>query len=490
MRWLSVAVLLAVPLLSGCFSTDYDDVHADATEAAREALLAAATGNPTPSSFNLELIGYHNGIDNSGDPGAIAPGRFNELALRGDYVYLSRSSQGLGLTDEGTFGGFSVVNVQDPMEPYLVGTYAGPGGSDIEVNEDNTIVFFGTQRNTVEELVGGLSTYEDPRAVLPRGIYIVNVEDKATPTFDSFVPVPYNGVHTITYVKHPVTSAEYVIASVYDLYRNTVPSTTLGALNTAFPEGVFPLTQRVIVFELQPNPLPTSRWTLAPISTFQIAAMEMPPAGRMYLPHDTFVQQHPRTGQVLLYVAYWDKGVRIVDFDDPAALDETSEIGSYADFSPSAYNNIHQVRVLPDTVGDTVVLVAEPEIISADETGQITFLDVTEPSQPERLGFWAQPDPDLTVNNFDNSPHNFDVLDGQVALAHQGLGIWIIDVSNAGNLVEPKTVGFYFPGIGGNGTDHGMWGVWWEDDEEHGKLLYAADSPTGLHILRYTGPRS
>lgn len=484
------ALLLLVPLFAGCFGTDYDKVDADVTAAARDALVAAATGNPTPASYNLELVGYHNGIDNSGDPGIIAPGRYTELALRGDYVYLTRSSQGLGLTAEGTFGGFSVINVEDPAKPYLVGTYAGPGGSDIEVNEDNTVAFLSTQRNTVEELVGGLSTYQDPRAVLPRGIYIVNLEDKANPTFDSFVPVPYNGVHTITYVKHPTTGAEYVVASVYDLYRNTVPSTTVGALNTVFPEGVFPLTQRVIVFELQPNPLPVSRWTLVPISTFQIAADEMPPEGRMFLPHDTFVQQHPRTGQVLLYVAYWDKGVRIVAFDDPASLGPDSEIASYTDFSPSAYNNIHQVRVLPDPVGDKVVLVAEPEIVSADETGQITFIDVAEPSAPGRLGFWTQPDPDLVVNNFDNSPHNFDVLDGQVALAHQGLGVWVIDVSNAGNLADPKTVAFYFPGIGGNETRHGMWGVFWEDDTEHGKLLYAADSATGLHILHYTGPRS
>ena len=36
--------------------------------------------------------------------------------------------------------------------------------------------------------------------------------------------------------------------------------------------------------------------------------------------HDNVVSKHPITGQVLLYIAYWDAGLRIVDVSDPATI--------------------------------------------------------------------------------------------------------------------------------------------------------------------------
>lgn len=483
MRSVLAVACMALVGLAGCLgSTDYEALDADVREAARDPLLAAATGKATPSSYNLELLSYHNGVDNTGVP---TGQRFNELAVTDTHVYLGRTSQGAGLGMEGTWGGFSIINIEDPSAPYMMGGFNGLGASDLEVNDEQTVAFLSTQRNTVEELAAGLATTQDPSHVLPRGIYLVDIQDKNHPRFDAFVPVPYNGVHTIEYVRHPGNDQEYIIACVYDLYRNTVPSTTLGGADTALPEGAITLTQRVIVFEVVEEPTPASTWNLRPVSTFQLT--DQAPEGRMYIPHDTWVEEHPRTGQVLMYVGYWDKGVRVLDFEDPSVL---SEIGSFTDFAPSAFDNIHLAKTNPELIDGTHVLVAEPEIPSGDETGQITFIDASDPTDLRRLGHWTQPDPDLAITAFDNSPHNFDVSRGQVALAHNRLGVWIIDVSTQANLESPRTVGFYFPGVGGNETISAMWGAVWSEHPDHGRLVIASDAATGLHILRYSGPRA
>lgn len=489
MRTLAVAAV-ALLALSGCLGLfddrpDYDAAEKAVTEAA-EASLTLEHDHFDPAlhggAHNLELVGYHNGVDDSGNASAIpAGGYFTELALGERYVYMAGASTGGFQDGAGALGGFSIISAEDPTDPYLVGRYDGPTGSDIEVNADETLAFFGTQRNTIEEVLGVLAGTQDPTAALPRGIHVVDISDKRLPTLESFVPLPYNGIHTVDYVQHPLTGAEYLVACTYDFYGNTVPSSTGSAANSGFPDGVNPLTQRVIVFEIQENPIGTPRIDLVPVSQYQIP--EEAPDGHYFMPHDTSVAMHP-DGRPLLLVAYWDKGVRILDFSDPAQL---TELSGYTDYTPSDFGNIHQVKAFPELIDGRHVTVAEPEIIDAgDETGQMTFIDTTDPEAPTKISHWTLPSEELFVRSLDFSPHNFDLWDGKVALAHYHAGVWVIDVSDAENLEDPKHVAYYIPSMPRDDAPKitpNAWSAFWRDGH-----IYATDESSGLHILEYTGP--
>ncbi|HLF16724.1 MAG TPA: hypothetical protein VI796_04750 [Candidatus Thermoplasmatota archaeon] len=479
--------LLAIPLLvlAGCFGgsrPDYEGIQGDAVEAALPLLaqdhgsddghLEAALHN---GSFNLEEVGYHNGVDESGDPDAIPPaGYYTELVVKGDYAYLARMSA------DGSYGGFVILDVRDVAHPIKIGEYRGQGLNDIEVNDDQTLAFLATQRGTIEQIAGGLAATQDPTSVLSRGIVVVDISDKTNPTLAGFLPMPYNGPHTLTYVNHP-DGNQYLVACTYDLTRNTIPSST--APSPIADYTVVPLTQRLFVYQIAANPVPGAPGAgLVLVNSFAI--IEPAPAGRLFLPHDAAVEV--RGNETLLHVAYFDKGVHILDFSTPAQP-PLMELGTgYTEFAPSKLNAIHQVRPFAAPIDGHHVLAAEPEVISAtDETGYITFLDTADPAHITKLGHWTLPG-DLGVQGLEFSPHNLDTFDGKVALAHNHAGLWIIDVSDGRNLAEPKTVG-WFMATPERESPVKMQPYFWGVFEENG-YLFASDEATGLHILRYTGP--
>ncbi|MEA3204038.1 MAG: hypothetical protein QOI63_1718 [Thermoplasmata archaeon] len=493
---LSALLLLA---LAGCFQAaphaDYAKVQA-AVEAAAAPALALAHDDPDghykaelhQGAYNLERVGYSNGIDASGDPNHIPATAFwNEVAVTPTHAYLSAEST------DGSYGGFSILDITDKASPRVLSHFDAQSGFDVEVNQDETLAFLATQRNMPDQVARGAAT-GDPNAALPRGIYVVDIADKRAPTLDSFVPLPVNGPHTLTYVHHPLNGNDYLLVCTYDLQRDPVTNAIT---------GVVPATQRLVVYLVRANPtsavLPQvavgPRIGLVPVAQFQILDAGAP---GLIFPHDTRVAADPLDPtKVYVTLAYWDAGVRILDFTDPPQPDPTKldpaqspalrEVGSFTEFSPSAYNNIHLAkRVL---LAGKPVTIAEPEIISApEETGQITFLDTSDVARPSKLSWWTLPaqDPPLGVRDLDFSPHNFDVWDGKVALAHYHAGVWVVDVHDAANLAAPKTVGFYMPSIPRDGSpvmQPDVWGVVARDG-----YLFVSDEATGLHILRYTGP--
>lgn len=431
-------------------------------------------------SWNLDLVGYHNGVDESGDPDSInkvAPlGYYTEMAVTENYAYLSRQSA------DGSFGGFSIVDIRDPANPRFEGEFLGLGSADIEVNDEETLAFLATQRNLPPQMAQSIQGSQDPRAGLPRGIYIVDIEQKDAPTLETFVPLPLNGPHTITWFRHP-DGNQYIATSTYDLV--TDPGT--GALL-----GTIPATQRVLLHRVVQEP--GSPATLVAVGQFTI--LEQAPAGKLFLPHDTRVQVHPSYDggdKVLLYIAYWDKGLRIVDITDPTSP-QLTQIGQSTDFSPSTLNNLHLAQPFDGPVADRHITVTQPEIPQVDgETGQLTFFDTTDPTAPEKLGRWTLPPGEqgqLGVTGFDFSPHNFDLWDGKVALGHFHAGVWVIDVNDEENLQSPKSVGFYMPNkprTNSPAMQPNVWGVFVQEIQGE-PLLFAIDEATGLYILRYTGP--
>ncbi|MHB1262648.1 MAG: LVIVD repeat-containing protein [Thermoplasmatota archaeon] len=488
----AAAIACTLLLLAGCFGgddrPDYATIETSVAAAAAPVLLQSHDsetghfdGSLHQGSWNLELVAYHNGVDQSGDPAAInavAPlGYYTEMAVTDNFAYLSRQSA------DGTYGGFAIVDIRNASAPRLEGEFLGLGSADIEVNDDESLAFLATQRNLPPEIAGSVQGSQDPRSGLPRGIYIVDIEQKDAPALDSFFPLPVNGPHTLTWFRHPIDGQQYLVTCTYDLVTDPVTNALVGTI---------PVTQRVLLHRVVQEP--GSPAALVPVGQFTIA--EQAPAGKLYMPHDTRVQVHPSYeggARVLLYIAYWDKGMRILDITTPTSPQMT-EIGRTADFSPSALNNLHLAQPFDELIADRHVSVTQPEIPQVDgETGQLTFFDTTDPTAPTKLGHWTLPPGEqgqLGITGFDFSPHNFDTWDGKVALGHFHAGVWVIDVGDEENLAEPKSVGFYMPAkprADSPARQPNVWGVF-EHEVGGESLLFAIDEATGLYILRYTGP--
>lgn len=480
MRALLAVTMVVLVSVSGCLSAwdkkpDYEAVE----QQAENAWLQTREGFANETTFNTQLVAYHNGVDDSGDANVIpGGGYYTEIALKDDRVYLARGN--VAGEDRGQYGGFVIIDIQDRTRPTFVGAYDSLTGSDIEVNHDASLAFFGTQRNTVEEIQGGFQSSESGGA--PRGIHVVDISDPTAPSQVNFVPLPFNGVHTITYHMHE-NGNEYLLVATYDFSGNTVASDDAPPLPIAVDQlpDPNPITQRVIIYQIQ------DEGGQAITQVAEYSQREVAPDGKLFFPHDTYVEVHPLTGDTLMYVSYWDLGLHVVDITDPnnpVALD------THRDFTPSTRGNIHFARPLDIMPGMRHVTVTEPEIISADETGYFWLIDTTDPTDIHKLGpgaYWTLPGDDIVVSNLDYSPHNIDVRNGIISLAHNKAGVWFVDVSDQENSLDPKTTGYYMSSVPRDNPPRDIpysWGTRWLDDTH----VLVSDEATGLHIIEYTAP--
>lgn len=496
-----VGAILLAGILAGCTQDPAAQHEAEAqrVEAVAAPFLVEAHdgGSHTDAalhngSANLELVGYSNGVDDSGDANMI-PGNvtYSEIAVRDSYVFLNREDP------TGALGGFVVIDVSDPARPHVVSSYDGLSGFDVETNPEGTLAFYASQRNSAQQFAGGLTSQLSPSGLEGRGIIAVDVTHKDKPVELGFTPLPYNGPHTLTYIRHP-THGDLLAVCTYDLAASTVPG----------QPGNIPVTQRVLLYQVEDVVVAgVRRVALEPLSQYQLPGNPPPVSGSqtpLVMPHDTRFEVHPLTGRPLLYVAYWDDGVRILDLSDPA---KPTEIGSFTDFAPSRLNAIHLAQPMSALVAARHVTVAEPEIVEAtQETGQVTLLDTTDPSHPQKLGHWTLPPGEqgqLGVTGLDFSPHNFDTWDGKVALGHYHAGVWVIGAGNEGELRDPPSLGFYLPHkprAASRVPIPDVWGVVVHritppapigtagSARAPEDLLFVSDQGTGLYILRYTGP--
>jgi len=424
------------------FPIDLDHDHAD---------MAAHA-----AALNLAFEGYHSCTSDGSLAQAV--GGYTDIAFWNEYAFV------------GTSQGFCILDLSDPVHPTFVSSYAGEPAADIDVSADGDFVFLPTQRNRAT----GLTDPGEPTANLPRGISVVNVKDKTTPIFESYYPVPTNGVHTLT--PYRMGERQLVFVQSYDW----VPPGELGLPSVPAPQQNPAPTQRIEVTELVR--LPTGAMGLELLSRWFLSRPATEP-NAMWFPHDSFAQKHPLTGRDLLYVAYWDAGLVILDVSNPA---DVKLVSQYSDKAPSIYNQYHDVKVFEEPIAGRHITVTGPELSSGPEAGHVRIFDTTDPAKPVQLGTWRLPGNPGTPGGFLYSPHVFTLHDGRIYIGHNHAGVWVIDVHNATLLESPATAGYYFPrGDEANGQwskTSTVWGAYWRDG-----YVYATEGSSGVHVLQFAG---
>jgi hypothetical protein len=413
--------------------------------------------------WNLEDAGYHHGYGSD----EAAAGGYRAMALGDDTAYVCRGGEKPGVV---------AFDVSDPEDPKPIDRFAMPVCNDVEVSDDGRWLVAGTQRNGP----GAFAQASDAPGSFPRGAYLVDASDPGDLAFQDYIPVAYNGVHTVS--DYTTEDGRIVFTlHTYELYAQADPT---GKVPVA-PPGAAPLAHRVEITEVVADEGGGGHH-LERIGVYSDTGAAAEHPEDQVITHDTWIGTHPETGERLMVVAYWDQGVQIVDVDD---FSNPQLASTFDDFSPSQHANIHKVKPFPTTIDGKWVLVAEPELVTAEESGQITLIDATDPENPQKLGYWTLPGEIVITKPFFFSPHNFDVDEGgRIYLSHQHAGAWVISVDDPGTLEEPVTVGgaeITAPDDApeASGPAPKTWGVLEQDG-----YIYATDTPTGLHVKEYTGP--
>lgn len=396
-----------------------------------------------------------------------------EVTVQGDHAYVALTC--------GSESGFGIVDIADPASPTLVSTYMTPTPYvwDVKVDEAGETAYVGIQGTP------GLA-YDPPvppgdeQGVPFSGVQAVDISDKADPTFLASFPVQYGG-HNI----------DHISIDGRDVVMVTVTHVVAGLAGVA-PSPILvedPAMTRVQILEFDRS-APAGPAFQALSSYRYIPDQPVRQAqGAWYqtahFPHDMVAKDHPETGAPLMYVAYWDAGVRVVDISDPA---DPVELGAWTQFNDEQAGNIHYVEPFESPIDGRIYAVASPEFAPEDHDGLVHILDVTDPDDPVKVGDWTYPtdvisgtdDPAYTMF----SPHNSDVRDGRIYQGAYHAGMWVIDIAHEGTPDDPATVAVYAPtppaDLAGDlgGRKPNVWGTAIAKD-----TVWISDIRTGLHAI-------
>ncbi len=397
-------------------------------------------------SENLELIGHNDLSD-----GLVGPGSgYIEVDVVGDLALVSS-----------VFGsrGVSIVNVSDPANMRVLShIYNLDDNWDARLSTDGKFLFLGCQGSGAFECTGLDPASEAPSvtgggpcasiASCEGGIAVYSLEDPTAPAFIDYVEMGFT--HNVyTFMMH----GKYYF------------------MNAA-----------VTIAEWDPQN-----------GTTQIASTEISGV------HDIVVQQHPLTGQMLLYTGSGGY-MSIWDVTDPflPVLVGNVEPAEGQDIPPMW----HEQTPLPCLVAGRHLTIGAGES-GGGTAAPVAVVDTTDPANPVYLGKWQLPDAaSLTEqNSYRFSLHNIDAnCDGQVAIGHYHAGVWVFDVSTTERMANPVTLAYYQPhersisgawspvntapiGAFASADASNVWAAMWSED---GKTLFVPDMSTGLYALAPT----
>jgi hypothetical protein len=200
--------------------------------------------------------------------------------------------------------------------------------------------------------------------------------------------------------------------------------------------------------------------------------------------HDMTVQDDPLTGEPVMYVSFWDYGLRVVDVSDPANPTELGAwMGEGAEEWGTYLGAVH--TAMGSLVNGKRVLAYIPEYA---DIPAVHFIDATDYMAMTALGVWAPKPAEAWGNSARTfSTHNFQLVGDKVYLAMYHGGVWVIDASDP---TMPKPVGYYLPAEGRAAgpvpMPFGASTSTWDVLVKNGVIL-AIDMPGGLYAIQFEG---
>jgi hypothetical protein len=326
-----------------------------------------------------------------------------------------------------------------------------PGILDVKSSDDCNWLFVGEdQEASMEVPVVGVRTGTG-------GFYVVNVEDKTKPNLVSSLAVGLRrGPHMVYYHMMP-DGRELVFGANADVSINEFDRATgtLTELSRYQPDIVTAYNRDPQVFDVL-----YQGWT-----------------------HDMVATNDPVTGDVLLYTASWDAGLRVVDINDPS---NPVELGGWNAFPEGHEGNLHTVAT--QWIGDRSITVGSVEVgfavvggyhyLMGTDRSIVYVWDTTDPRNPTLLGTWENPDGapagrDLVQGEEISSTHNLQLEDGRIYLAHYALGVFVLDVSTEANQSGPALLAYH------REPDDNVWDVVLSNG-----ILYSSGAQ-GVIVLHY-----
>lgn len=351
------------------------------------------------------------------------------LALAGDMLALSLATPA-GTGSLGPGMGVAFVDVADPAAPALLSTMTFPAGGveAIAISDDAKWAFVGT------EFTGSV------------GVYTIDLSAPASPRIAGFTPIPPEGPHNVRFAR--IGEQAYLLASISHV------STVGVQQDTSLTHDL-----RVDIFRFDagaPTPL-----TL--VSSYQAEGTQGLPTDTPIV-HDAVVQKHPITGKDVMYVAYWDRGVRLVDVSDPAA---PAEIGAMEDKAPADFFIIHTVKPHPTLIDGRHYTVATSQCAYAgDSVCYLRVIDTTDPTKPTQVATWTLPD---EAHGSDITSEIFDLANGTIVVPWLSEGVWALDLATP---TAPRHSGMQLEVGAPNAV------------VMRGDVAFVADIADGLRVLR------
>lgn len=464
--WLVVASGLA----AGCL--DEQTEAPPAVEGVDLDAIAAAIGTPIVVDHDHNEVAEHTGSLNLE---FVAWSSFGmPLGERGfaNFVFYEDDDEDLVFiaSDGDARAGFIIADVSDPRNIQKLGEYEVVGNNVQEVR-----VFPGGRYALMN--IQATPILPDQAVDGPQGgdctvcIQVIDVQDRANPTFESELPVDLLGSHNMDIVEMDGT--------VYVFY--------VGQPLTNDPAGNY-----VGIAQLVETPAGA---TLVKVSEFRHDALQDP--GRSF-PHDIIVRQHPLTDQWIAWVSHWDGGAITFDVTDPL---RPQELDIVADAAPSDVLSIHWYAPEAGARMDgRVIAWSAPEIGNLDTgSGIVRAYDASDPADVKQIGTWDLPG-DVTIPDaYVLSPHivQDDMPRGLAAVSHYHAGVWILDITDP---AQPRHVAYYTPHGDPAAPYEGP--LWWKKPNFnpdgyfpnvyqarwHDDLLWVSERGSGLYVLEYTGP--
>ncbi len=399
-------------------------------------------------SFGLDLAGY-DALTDKMPPGAAGTG----WGAAGLWQTYGCVAQWLGS------GAIAIVDLADPAHPTVLSQVDDPlVNGDCQFSADGNYLFAGAYLSVAG--TAGLENEPSCRPVLPSGcpagggINVWDVHDKAAPRHILFTDT--GEYHTLQVHTDPATNLTYVIQAYS------------GHIYRFEPEG----PALVEVTQLQP------------------------------MQHDMWVDQHPVTGDWLLYTGN-GSGFIAYDFNDPTqpkVAGEWQPDDSLAGQSMPGCCAWHRQAQLPELIDGRAILVVAGEDCGGGNEVPYFVMDVTDIANPAVLSSFDVPG-DLQADTMPThlcefTAHEFSTYDGYVVTANYHAGAWLFDIGSPERLLDPLVLGYYIPANEplveepAFGAQDLTWPwnpfVWGAFFDERGYVL-AGDFSSGLYVLEIPG---